>query len=128
MPDSPPRPPGHPVTSSSAGREWDEVTFTRPMRAPFAGAAEKPPPDVDVTLEEGALFEGGRPSAPSGAVMPPGRMDEEATTRNAVQPEVLRAIWEAADATSSAADALDLSKTVEEPALPPELVRERTSR
>lgn len=109
--------PVHPVTAPpDHGSDWEEATFTRPMRSPFA--VERPPPDVDVNLEEAALFEAPRPRAMPRArasALPPPRTDEETTTRHTVEPEFLRMLSEMRDSTRLMQAAIDLGKTVEEP-------------
>jgi hypothetical protein len=126
--------------------EWEEATFTRPMRSPFAAedreirdtirdhAPRVRGPEVDVALEESALFETSekmpvaRVALRRVATAPPPRrsltpapLDEEATSQGKVNPELIRAI---ADRDSQrmrqairAVEALDLAKTTEEPAL-----------
>ncbi len=124
--------------------EWEESTFTRPMRSPFAKEAPKPPAEVDVKLEEAALFEAPAPrklptakphaalrrvtTAPpprrSARVEPP--MDAEATWKGKVNPELIRAIGERDSQRMRqairAVEALDLAKTVEQPALDMDLL------
>jgi len=130
----------HPVT---APNDWDEATFTRPMRSPFAVEAA---PDVDVKLEEAALFETPRqrslstskasvavrrvPTAPPpkrSSLLPPPRTDEETTTRHTVEPAFLRLLSESRDSTRLLQAALDLGKTVEEPAFSGEVLLETSS-
>lgn len=126
--------------------EWEEATFTRPMRSPFAAenvrdtirdhAPRARGPEVDIALEEAALFDEPRklPTARGHAALrrvstaPPARrsltpppLDEEITSKGKVNPELIRAI---ADQDSQrmrqaihAVEALDLAKTTEEPAL-----------
>jgi hypothetical protein len=119
----------HPVT---APNDWDEATFTRPMRSPFA---VEPAPDVDVKLEEAALFETPRalrrmPTSPPpkrSSLLPPPRTDEETTTRHTVEPAFLRLLSESRDSTRLLQAALDLGKTVEEPAFSGEVLLETSS-
>lgn len=136
MLDSSSRLQSHPVTNS---REWEEATFTRPMRSPFA-PEPAPAPDVDVKLEEAALFEppAQRPTPALRRVptpppprrktsAPPSRYDAEATTRTTVEPELLRAMRENRDSTRLLQAAIDLGKTVEEPAYAGEVLTETSA-
>lgn len=115
-----------------ANPEWEEATFTRPMRSPFAEPArpKSPPAEIDVRLEEAALFETPKPALRRTSTAPPPRRSltppppEETTSKNTVHPELLRAIMER-DSTRlrqaiRAVEALDLAKTTEEPALDPD--------
>lgn len=137
MLDSSSRLQSHPVTASRAGSsEWEEATFTRPMRSPFA---PEPAPDVDVSLEEAALFEppakqhaalrrtSTPPPPPRKAPVPPPRYDAEATTRAKVEPELLRAMRDNRDSTRLLQAAIDLGKTVEEPAFGGEVLLETSA-
>ena len=82
------------------------------MRSPFAAEAPKSPAEVDVKLEEAALFEAPEPrklptarahaalrrvtTAPPPRRSPPveAPMDAEATSKGKVNPELIRAIRE----------------------------------
>ncbi len=129
MLDSSSRLQSHIVT---APNDWEETTFTRPMRSPFA--APEPAPDVDVKLEEAALFEA-RPLRARPAPPPPARkaptprshFDEEATCRTTVEPELLRAMREQRDSTRLMQAAIDLAKTIEEPVFAGEVLVESSA-
>lgn len=119
--------------------DWEESTFTRPMRSPFAPEPQKPAAEVEVKLEEAALFEAPEPrklptAKPHAALRrvttapPPRRslpveppMDAEATSKGKVNPELIRAIRERDShrmrQAIRAVEALDLAKTVEQPAV-----------
>jgi hypothetical protein len=142
--------------------EWEETTFTRPMRSPFApdqpttGRASSPPngvatlkprtaprspspsapsaAPVDVTLEEGELFES--PPPPKAAPKPalrrlstappprrsaaPPRFRDEETVKHDTPNWLLRVLASERDsarlrAAARTGEIVDLSKTVEEP-------------
>jgi hypothetical protein len=124
--------------------EWEETTFTRPMRSPFAPeepTAGRAPPagaqaatPIDVTLEEGELFEAPPPrrSAPkpslrrlSTAPPPrrtaaPPRFRDEETVKHDTPSWLLRVLASERDsarlrAAARTGEVVDLSKTVEEP-------------
>jgi hypothetical protein len=125
----------HPVTAPL--QDWEEATFTRPMRSPFAPEpAPAPVPEVDVSLEEAALFERPqvalrrRPTPPPPlrkSVLPPPRTDEETTSRNTVEPAFLRALRDLRDSAKLLQAAVDLGKTVEEPAYAGEVLLETSA-
>lgn len=121
-------------------QDWEETTFTRPMRSPFVDAKRtrtpppltEVPPAVDVSLEESALFDAPvtrkMPHAALRRVTtapPPRRStmatpvtDEETTSKNSVNPELLSAIRDRDSFRMRQAIALvDLGKTMEEPVL-----------
>jgi hypothetical protein len=54
-------------------------------------------------------------------------MDEEATSRNTVEPALLRALRDLRDSTRLVQAAIDLGKTVEEPAFAGEVLLERSA-
>lgn len=120
--------------------DWEEATFTRPMRSPFheghASGREArtrtptpiEPPAVDISLEEAALFEAPkkvvRPALHRVTTAPPPRrslpppMDDETTSKNKVPSELLRATREPDSGRMLQALAVvDLAKTMEEPIL-----------
>ena len=127
--------------------DWEESTFTRPMRSPFETdtasgtrpiVRSDPPAPVDVCLEEAALFEPPpvrQPSARPPALqktstrplpirpsrLPPPSFDAEATVKRGVSTEVLDAM-RGRDSVRlrqavRAAVTSDLSKTIEGPTL-----------
>lgn len=122
--------------------DWQEASFTRPMRSPFAFEDEPrgpeprgPEQEVDVALEEAALFEPATaPPAPEvrprqdapksgrGARLPAPRFDAEATEPHTVSPQLLAAMKGERDsmrllAVVQETAPVDLSKTSEEPTL-----------
>lgn len=141
MLDSQPRLTTRPPVSQPAwgarddwSQDWEEATFTRPMRSPFADDGPRSPrraprcPEVEIPLEEAALFEPTPtreqmlPPPPRPSRLPPPRFDEEATARQDVAPSLLRALRGELDsvrlmqAAARAVDsAIDLSKTAEQP-------------
>jgi hypothetical protein len=139
MLDSSPR---IPRSSPVRELEWEETTFTRPMRSPFAAKdeAETPPaPSVDVALEEAALFE--PPPIPAlrrvSTAPPPRRkpgappFQEEDTVKREQPNWLLRVLASERDSTrlraaASSAPATDLSKTLEEPTFGAEIAKLRT--
>jgi hypothetical protein len=114
--------------------DWDESTFTRPMRSPFAEARTRTPTPrprpvkeiaVDVNLEEASLFETPKkPALRRVTTAPPPRrsvppsMEEETTSKHEVHPELLRAIRDRdSSRMRQVAAVMDLTKTMEEPVL-----------
>lgn len=123
-----------PTLSPLQPGDWDEATFTRPMRSPFAEPRTRTPAPgprpvkevaVEVKLEESALFDAPKKPAlhrvttappPRRSVPPP--MEEESTSRHAVHPDLLRAMCDADSTRLRRAAAIhDLAKTMEEPVL-----------
>ena len=123
---------------AAAASNWEESSFTRPMRSPFAGpAASDESTEVDIAIEETALFEDREPpvrplralrrtqtSPPPlrAATLPAPRFDAEATTKHVVSPNLLDAMRGERDSVrllQAVRDIapVDLSKTVEEPTL-----------
>lgn len=136
MLDSQSRLPAHDARHAGT---WEEATFTRPMRSPFAESAPRPmvrsePPaaGIDISIEEAALFEAPPrpallrrptpPPPPRSPRLPPPRFDAEATSKQAVSHELLEAMRGERDSVRlrqavRAAAVVDLGKTVEEPTL-----------
>lgn len=166
MLDSQSRLPAHDARHAGT---WEEATFTRPMRSPFASAgleesaprpsakresqgtiarSEPPAAEIDVCIEEAALFEAPRPlprvalrapalrrrptpPPPQRSSLPPPRFDAEATCKQDVSDELLAAMRGERDSVQlrqavRAAAAVDLGKTVEEPTLGAEVCLARS--
>lgn len=121
--------------------DWEESTFTRPMRSPFETdtasgtrpiVRSEPPAPVDISLEEAALFEpppknpalqkiSTRPPPLRPSRLPPPSFDAEATVKRDVSAEVLDAMRRRDSVrlrqAVRAAVTTDLSKTIEGPTL-----------